>query len=50
MFVFMSELDFRAEFAVYAGMAQTGYDLPDLYAGVPSVDPHTHPERVERWA
>jgi hypothetical protein len=40
MHVFMSELDFRAWFAIYAGFARGPHAIPYPYEGLPSVDPY----------
>jgi hypothetical protein len=45
MLVFMSELDFRAEFAIFAGMASGPYELPEPHTSVPTVDGYDHERR-----
>jgi hypothetical protein len=40
MLVFMWELDFRARFAIYAGLARGPHPIPSPYDSVPSVDPY----------
>ena len=45
MLVYMGELDFRAWFEIYAGMASGSYELPTTWASVPTFDPYGHQRR-----
>lgn len=42
MLVYVGELDFRAWFEIYAGMASGLYELPHTWASVPTIDPYGH--------
>lgn len=45
MLVYVNELDYRAWFEIYAGMASGPYELPTTWASVPTFDPYGHQRR-----